>query len=182
MVFFWESGRNRPRPQRLIPAADAFTVPANRRLRLLQMANPAFAVLFAVVVIWTSDIRERANTIQTTALLLWQVVIVVGLVMVAYLVLVYRRPPIALTSAGVRLKLRTISWDSLDASMPRSIPTSPARKNRSFSELNADPAFVAAVINYYRQNSAARAAIGQPGEYERVQAALSSASVAGGHA
>lgn len=164
------------RPRRLVPTAGAFTVPANRRIRLLQIANPAAAVVYAVGAIVTSHIRDRADTFQTAALVMWCFVVVLSLAAEAYLVWAYGRPPIALTPAGVRLKLRTVTWDSLDVSMPRSIPTSPPRKNASFPELDADPAFIAAAINYYRRNSAARTAIGQPGEYERLQAVLSSAA------
>jgi hypothetical protein len=173
-AMIWANARPRRRPRRLVTAAGAFTVPANRRFRLLQIANPAAWALYAVGAIVTSD--SRYHIIQTITFVIWSLFLLLALGVEVVLVWVYRRPPITLTPAGVRLKLRTFSWDSLDISIPWSIPTWPLPGYTSFPELDADPAFIAAAIYYYRRNPAARAAIGQPDEHERLLTALSSAS------
>jgi hypothetical protein len=160
------------RPRRLVATGDAFTVPANRRVRLHAIANPAAMTLLGIVALTTSDIRHRADTVQTAAFFTWWFIVVLGVAMTSFLAWAYRRPPMALTPSGVRLAMRTIPWPRLEASVPRSVPTPMPRRNASFPNLDADPAFVAAAIDHYRRNRAARAAIGQPGEYERLETAL----------
>jgi hypothetical protein len=176
IALVWAVARPGRRPRRLVPADGAFTVPANRRFRLLQIANLAAYALWPVVLIPTSGIRELPNIFQTAVFVGLSFPLVVILGLEAFLVWAYRRPPITLTPAGVRLKLRTFSWDRLNVSMPPSIPSSPLATNKSFPELGADPAFIAAAIDYYRRNPGARAAIGQTAEHDRLQAALGGAS------
>jgi hypothetical protein len=176
IALVWANARPGLRPRRLVPADGAFTVPANRRFRLVQIAGIAAYALWAVGSIVTSDIRELPGILQPASFVGSSFVIALILGLETFLVWAYRRPPITLTPAGLRLKLRTLSWDSLNVSMPWSIPASPLAKNKSFPELDADPAFIAAAIDYYRRNPGARAAIGQPDEHQRLQAALGGVS------
>jgi hypothetical protein len=175
IALVWVNARPGRRPRRLVLADGAFTVPANRRVRLLQIANLAVYVLWAGVII-APNIHDVPDMFQTAVFVGLSFPLVVILGLEVFLVWAYRRPPITLTPAGVRLKLRTFSWDRLNVSMPWSIPTSPLATNKSFPELDADPAFIAAAIDYYCRNPGARAAIGQTDEHDRLQAALGVAS------
>jgi hypothetical protein len=150
-------------------------VPANRRLRFLIVAQLTALALYEVGGIVTSDVRELANSLHAVALVAWSFALVLTRGIEVFVVWTYRRLPIALTPTGVRLKLRTFTWHSLNVSMPRSIPTSPLAKKTSFPELVADPLFIAAAIDCYCRSPAARVATGRSDEHDRLQAALDGA-------
>ena len=113
------------------------------------------------------------HTLQLIARVSNAIVAVLCLATAAVLIVGWRRPPLALTPRGVQSFLGTITWERVDAmsSLPRRYPSAHARGAR-FAELDADPQFVAAAIEYYRGRPSARAMIGHPDEYERLSQAI----------
>jgi hypothetical protein len=70
------------------------------------------------------------------------------------------------------------TWERLEAMrlLPRRLPSARSH-GRRFDDMDADPQFVAAAIEYYRRHPAARSMIGQPDEYQRLSQAIATVDV-----
>ncbi len=162
------------RPQRLtIVPSHAFVVPAVRRIRRLQIGQSLLATMITGAIALDAGAEPDVHTLNLIARVSNAIAAVLCLAMAIVLIIGWRRPPLTLTPRGVQSFLGTITWERLEAmpSLPRRFPSAHSRGAR-FAELDADPRFVAAVIEYYRRHPGARAMIGHTDEYERLSQAI----------
>jgi len=130
----------------------------------------------STVTIYRARHRD-VRTLQLIARVSNGIVAVLCLATATVLIVGWRRPPLALTPRGVQSFLGTVTWERIDAmpSLPRRYPSAHSRGAR-FAEMDADPQFVAAAIEYYRRHPDARAMIGHADEYDRLSQAIAANS------
>lgn len=161
------------RPRRLIATGEAFLVPARKRVRLLQVAQPS-AFVVPLIAGTVNGLRQTGNPAQSPIAVAtaWTsgTALVVVLVVLAISAFRWNSPPLTITSVGVRGVGRARSWDQL--AVPGRYRWLPAADRQpagfTFVDWDADPRYVGWLIAYYQAHPERRSVIGEAAELDRL--------------
>jgi hypothetical protein len=167
------------RPWSLVLGDGEFVVPPHWWPRLVRLA-PLLVWLLIYGVFLTNYLGRPVvydGVLRTASLVLMSAAAATCAAVIVGLAISWRRPPLTLVPAGVRIGRRTIAWDDIAADTrfaARKLPiTGPSQPSLAANaDLGSDPAFVGAAIGFYVGHPEARPAIGRDEEMRRLVEAL----------